>query len=116
MIREGAHQARTEEEKEAVYRFRYEVYVAEMGRYQNVADHKRRRFREPEDDSARIFYRLFMFVAPGHLPALLEERGGHKLLRGKRIGSSKPGRLGTSFMGSPVTDSIVARVVLIQIA
>lgn len=56
MIREGAHQARTEEEKEAVYRFRYEIYVAEMGRYQNVADHKRRRFREPEDDSARIFY------------------------------------------------------------
>ena len=56
MIREGAHQARTEEEKEAVYRFRYEVYVAEMGRYRSVADHKRRLFREPEDDSARIFY------------------------------------------------------------
>ena len=56
LIREGAHQARTEEEKEAVYRFRYEIYVAEMGRYQSVADHERRRFREPEDDSARIFY------------------------------------------------------------
>jgi len=27
-----------------------------MGRYQSVADHKRRQFCEPEDDSARIFY------------------------------------------------------------
>jgi hypothetical protein len=56
LIREGAHQARTQEEKEAVYRFRYEVYVAEMGRYRSVADHERRRFSEPEDGSARIFY------------------------------------------------------------
>ena len=56
LIQEGAHEARTEEEKEAVYRFRYEIYVAEMGRYRGIADHERRLFREPEDDTARIFY------------------------------------------------------------
>ncbi len=31
--------AQTDEEKEAVYRFRYTVYVEEMGRYQDSADH-----------------------------------------------------------------------------
>ena len=56
MIRNGAHVATTEAEREAVYRFRYDVYVEEMGRYRGVADHVRRRFREPEDDTARIFY------------------------------------------------------------
>ena len=56
MVRNGLHTAESEEEKEAVYRFRYEVYVEEMGRYRAVADHEGRRFREPEDDTARIFY------------------------------------------------------------
>lgn len=56
MVRNGTHNARSEEEKEAVYRFRYEIYVEEMGRYRGIADHERRRFREPEDDTARIFY------------------------------------------------------------
>ena len=56
MIQEGAHEAKTDEEKEAVYRFRYEIYVTEMGRYKGIADHERRLFREPEDDTARIFY------------------------------------------------------------
>jgi hypothetical protein len=56
MVRNGVHTALSEEEKEAVYRFRYEIYVSEMGRYKGVADHENRRFREPEDDTARIFY------------------------------------------------------------
>ena len=56
LIRNGTHLAQSDEEKEAVYRFRYDVYVEEMGRYQGIADHARRRFREPEDDTARIFY------------------------------------------------------------
>jgi hypothetical protein len=56
LIRDGAHLATSDEEKEAVYRFRYDIYVAEMGRYQGVADHGKRHFREPEDDSARIFF------------------------------------------------------------
>ncbi len=46
----------TEAEREAVYRFRYEVYVEEMGRYQAVADHERRRLADPEDDHSWITY------------------------------------------------------------
>jgi hypothetical protein len=46
----------TEDQKEAVYRFRYTVYVEEMGRYQDRADHAGRRLVEPEDDQSWIFY------------------------------------------------------------
>src|SRR5262245_8238071 len=49
-------EATTPEEKEAVYRFRYSVYVEEMGRYQDTADHEGRRLVEPEDDTSWIFY------------------------------------------------------------
>ena len=48
--------ATTEEEKQAVYRFRYGVYVVEMGRYGEAADHEHRRLVEPEDETARIWY------------------------------------------------------------
>jgi hypothetical protein len=48
--------AETSEEKEAVYRFRYSVYVEEMGRYQDTADHANRRLVEPEDDHSWIFF------------------------------------------------------------
>ena len=41
--------ASTEAEREAIYRFRYDIYVEEMGRYQATADHDRRRLFEPED-------------------------------------------------------------------
>ena len=30
MVRNGTHNARSEEEKEAVYRFRYDIYVEEI--------------------------------------------------------------------------------------
>lgn len=56
MIRNGIHIAESDEEKKAVFRFRYEIYVQEMGRYRGIADHENRLFREPEDDTARIFY------------------------------------------------------------
>jgi Cyclic nucleotide-binding domain len=56
MVRPGVHLAETEEEKEAVYRLRYDVYVEEMGRFRGLADHKCRRLVEPEDATARIFY------------------------------------------------------------
>lgn len=49
-------QAETEDEKEAVYRFRYSVYVEEMGRYQHSADHRGRRLVEPEDERGWIFF------------------------------------------------------------
>lgn len=48
--------AESEEEKLAVYRFRYDVYVEEMGRFSSAADHERRMLVEPEDETARIFY------------------------------------------------------------
>ena len=47
--------AETADEKEAVYRFRYSVYVEEMGRYQGSADHAGRRLVEPEDERSWIF-------------------------------------------------------------
>jgi hypothetical protein len=56
MIREGVYRAESEEEKLAVYRFRYDIYVEEMGRYRGVADHDQRTLSEPEDATARIFY------------------------------------------------------------
>jgi hypothetical protein len=56
MVRPGIHLAESTEEKEAVYRLRYDVYVQEMGRYQGSADHAGRRLVEPEDETARIFY------------------------------------------------------------
>src|SRR5262249_14862632 len=48
--------AETAEEKEAVYRFRYLVYVEEMGRYQGSADHSGRRLVEAEDADSWSFY------------------------------------------------------------
>src|SRR5436309_2084500 len=48
--------AQSAAEKEAVYRFRYSVYVEEMGRYQASADHAGRRLVEPEDDDGFVFY------------------------------------------------------------
>jgi len=56
VIRDGAHLASSDEEKEAVYRFRYGIYVEEMGRYSGIADHAKRCFSEPEDETALIFY------------------------------------------------------------
>jgi hypothetical protein len=48
--------AETEDEKRAVYRFRYDVYVEEMGRYRAIADHENRLLVESEDETGRIFY------------------------------------------------------------
>ena len=56
MVRSGIHLAESDGEKEAVYRFRYDVYVEEMGRYGAAADHANRRLIEREDATARIFY------------------------------------------------------------
>src|ERR1700737_606239 len=50
--------AETVDEKEAVFRFRYAIYVEEMGRYKNVADRVDRRLSDPEDDWSWISYAL----------------------------------------------------------
>ena len=46
----------TAEEREAVFRFRYSVYVEEMGRYGAIADHEHRRLADPEDETSWIVY------------------------------------------------------------
>jgi hypothetical protein len=56
MVRSGVHLAETEEEKNAVYRLRYDIYVRELGWFGDEADHDGKIFVEPEDDTARIFY------------------------------------------------------------
>ena len=48
--------AETEEEKRAVYRLRYDVYVEEMGRYQSFAYHDQRLLYEDCDEQSRIAY------------------------------------------------------------
>jgi hypothetical protein len=48
--------AETVEEKEAVFRFRYLIYVEEMGRYKHVGDRVDRRLADPEDEWSWISY------------------------------------------------------------
>jgi hypothetical protein len=43
-------------ETEAVQRFRYEIYVDELHRYGDRADHDQRRLADPEDDTSWIWY------------------------------------------------------------
>lgn len=47
--------AATEEDRDDIYRFRYSVYVEELGRYRSVADHERRRLVEPEDAHSVVY-------------------------------------------------------------
>ena len=47
--------ALSEQELEDIYRFRYRVYVEEMNRKQEYADHKRRTVVEPLDTSAQLY-------------------------------------------------------------
>lgn len=50
--------ALSEAERDAVFRFRYRVYVEEMDRYRSIADHESKRLNEPDDDSSHIFHAL----------------------------------------------------------
>ena len=50
--------AETVDEKEAVLRFRYAIYVEEMGRYAGVADRVDRRLGDPEDEWSWISYAI----------------------------------------------------------
>ena len=58
---EPVHVATTEAEREAIFRFRYEVYAAELGRKLGNADHTRRRLHDAEDDRP---YTVLLYV-PG---------------------------------------------------
>lgn len=45
------YRAETLEEKEAIYRFRYDVYVTEMQRYQDNADHQHGWLKDADDEA-----------------------------------------------------------------
>jgi hypothetical protein len=47
--------ARSERDREELFRFRYAVYVQEMGRYRRTADHEGRRLIEPEDAHSFLY-------------------------------------------------------------
>jgi predicted GNAT family N-acyltransferase len=49
-------QACTEEERRRIYRFRYQVYVDEMGKRPGYADHERRELYDALDDWAVLLY------------------------------------------------------------
>ncbi|MBE7437440.1 MAG: GNAT family N-acetyltransferase [Spirochaetales bacterium] len=48
-------EALTPEDRERIYRLRYQVYVEEMGRKQSFADHENKKIREPYDETAHLF-------------------------------------------------------------
>jgi hypothetical protein len=69
------HEARiatTEQEREAVYRHRYTVYVEELRRYHDTADHQGRRLVDPEDASSELVY----VAADGEVVASLRTSWG----------------------------------------
>ncbi len=47
--------AQSQDEREELFRFRYDVYVEELGRYRRAADHTGRRLVEPEDDHSVLY-------------------------------------------------------------
>lgn len=46
--------ATSPDEREAVYRFRYRIYVEEMGRYGSIADHQGKRLIEDDDAASHL--------------------------------------------------------------
>ena len=72
------HEARTPEEREAVYAFRYTLYVEELGRELGGADHVHGVVRDDEDEAVGEVYVRgasagvdlgFCYCAPGRLLA-----------------------------------------------
>lgn len=48
--------ATTEEERQRIYQFRYSIYVEEMGKKLDYADHKKQILRDDIDDQATLIY------------------------------------------------------------
>ncbi len=55
---DGVYLAQSDEEREAVFRLRYNVYVEELGRYGAIANHQERLFSEPIDGLSFLFYAI----------------------------------------------------------
>lgn len=71
----------TDTEREEVYRFRYDIYVEEMGRYGDIADHAGRRLVEPADRLSRLTLIKYQGrvvgtarLTHGAVPGALDER------------------------------------------
>ena len=50
------HQARTDAEREAIFRLRYEIYVVDQRLFVEQADHARKLSYDADDSGARLFY------------------------------------------------------------
>jgi hypothetical protein len=48
--------AQTEDEKRAIYEFRYQIYIEEMGKPNSHADHASKQLRDELDDQATLLY------------------------------------------------------------
>lgn len=70
-------EAISDEDKLAVYRLRYEVYVEELGGHEPHADHEKRILTDPHDNSSRI---LGAWDDTGHLIATLRNNSGSQFL------------------------------------
>lgn len=55
-VKDGIYPAETEEERRTVFSLRYQVYVQELGRYKDIADHDQKMLIEDIDENSRLFY------------------------------------------------------------
>src|SRR5262245_39940848 len=53
---QGINVAQTDAERTAIYEFRYQVYIEEMGKPYSHADHERKRLSDPLDENATLLY------------------------------------------------------------
>lgn len=50
------HIAQTEAERQAIYRFRYQIYIQELGKQLEKADHQQQILCEPIDENSTLFF------------------------------------------------------------
>lgn len=109
-LNDGVHLAVGDDERAAIYRQRYEIYVEEMNRYGSIADHQHRWLVEEIDEVSRLFYavrggelvgsiRLTLGADGGLTPGLidkyslgpfLEEVPAEEIIVGERFMVNKP--------------------------
>ena len=73
---DGVHLATGDDERAAIYRQRYEIYVEEMDRYRSIADHENRWLVEVIDQVSRLFYAVRDGELVGSIRLTLGADGG----------------------------------------
>ena len=73
---DGVHLATGDDERAAIYRQRYEIYVEEMDRYGSIADHEHRWLVEDIDEASRLFYAVRGGELVGSIRLTLGADGG----------------------------------------